>query len=367
MKILFVDPCETTLLNFRKEVVLFLISEGHKITIASELTDRIRHSFPSSVTYRNINCDLKSKKIFYNFKLFRKYRKIIRIENPDLILSYTIKPNLYCALAKTKSITQFSNITGLGHAFDKSGPFQRMIVWLYRIAFKKTEVAFFQNSEDLHLLADKRVFAKRNILIPGSGVNTTEYSFCLPNNRPYKTFLFASRFIKEKGIGLLIESIKQIQQKYPTNHYVFIGDEAEYGAELDDLAEKGVHLSRIGKVPTIKEYIQNSDFLVSPSYYHEGLSNVLLESLSSGRPIITTSDNPGCKEVLREGLTGFGCKKEDVSSLVSALIKASECSSDQYEKMSKYSSEFCIERFDRNIVILAYQKEINRSFGSEGK
>ena len=106
-------------------------------------------------------------------------------------------------------------------------------------------------------------------------------------------------------------------------------------------------------------YSQN-DFIVSPSFYREGISNVLLESLACGRPIITTIDNPGCKEVLQDNLNGFGVLSNDLDSLVSALEKAACTDKNRIEEMGLSGRKFVELNFDRKIVIQTYLETINK-------
>lgn len=362
MKILFIDPYEKTLFNFREELVDTLISEGYQIILCIDKTDKVKKLFEDRV-YKiiDVKLNLKDKNILSNLKLKKKYKTIIKEEKPDLIITYTIKPNLYCAF-NTKRVPMIANITGLGNMFKSKNLLSVLGIFLYRMSFKNVDYVFFQNEDELQFFKKNKITINNYKVIPGSGVNTTKFFYDPSIRNNTINFLFASRGIKEKGFNLLIKAIPLVIKENRNVHFNFLVAEEDItkDKELNKIInEYSDYISVIDRSYDMASFYHANDFLVSPSYYREGISNVLLESLSCGRPIITTKDNPGCKEVLQDNVNGFGVISKDLPSLVDALIKASYLSKDTIDKMGLDGREFVIKNFERQIVIDSYLDVIN--------
>lgn len=357
MKILFVDPYENTVLHFRKELIDRLILEKHKIILCTEKTEKIVSNFRGKVLkIIDVSIDLKDTSLFSNVKLIFKYKKIIKKEKPDLILSYTIKPNLYCGFL-SKRTPIIANITGLGNAFKKKNLLYKIVLVLYRKAFRNIDYVFFQNKSELAFFERHHIPLANFRVIPGSGVNTNKFIPLPINNTDCVNFLFASRAIKEKGFNLLVEAIPYVVEKNNKVHFNFLLSATDKKGKLFPekiLCEYGSYISLMDSADNILSFYHQNDFLVAPSFYREGISNVLIESLSSGRPIITTNDNPGCMETLQENINGFGVLSNSLKSLIDALIKASFLKKHEIEQMGLNGRKFVIKNFDRNIVIDTY-------------
>lgn len=363
MKILFAEPFEMTLFCFRKELLDSLISEGHEIYLCINATERInKYYFDKVKSIININIDLKDKNIFSNIKLKNTFKKIIRLVKPDLILSFTIKPNIYCGFA-AKKIPMIANITGLGNIFEKKGMLSKIGVFLYKIAFKNIDCVFFQNQDSLNFFNKHKIPVNHYKIIPGSGVNVSNFvPTSINKDKQNVEFLFASRLIKEKGFDLLLEAIPFVLEKHPNARFIFLCSKKEF---FNNSLASGVYenfkenIIIFERTNDMRYYYAQSDFLVSPSFYREGISNVLLESLSSGRPIITTDDNPGCMEVLQNGVNGIGVKSNDLKSLVEALNKAASLPKNIIETMGLNGRDFVSKKFNRLNVIEMYLSQID--------
>ena len=358
MRILFVDPYDRTLFSFRKELLDELIKNRYEIILCTTATKRVIDEYQNKVNkIIDVNVNLKDKGIFSNLKLKRQYRDIIKQFKPDLIISYTIKPNIYCALYSS-NIPMIANVTGLGNMFKKNGFFSKLGIYLYRMSFKKVDYVFFQNEDGLSFFRNNKITINSYKIIPGSGVNLklfTPSPIDRCNNEI--NFLFASRAIKEKGFDLLIDVIPLILDKYENAHFNFLSAEEDVYENQNarcvfDKYKDNVTI--LNRTDNMSDIYSKNDFLVAPSYYREGISNVLLESLACGRPIITTIDNPGCMEVLKDGINGFGVCSNDLKSLFDALSKAMCSSKEEIEKMGLAGREFVCKYFDRNIVINEY-------------
>lgn len=368
MKILFVDPHESSLFSFRKELVDRLILEGHDVFICVDKTQKIVDEYLNKVPeIIDIKFNLKDKNIFGNLKLRNQYKKVIKRIKPDLIISYKIKPNIYCANF-AKHIPMIANITGLGNTFKNDGLLSKIGIFLYKRSFKNVDYIFFQNEDSYNFFKSHNMPIKNYKIIPGSGVNTSlfhYYPICKHDNI---FFLFASRAIKEKGFELLIDAIPIVYENNPKVRFNFMSAEEDVmsSEKAKNLLKKyGNIVNILPRSDNMGEIYANNDFLVSPSFYREGISNVLLESLSCGRPIICTNDNAGCKEVLIEGVNGYGVTSRDLDSLVKALLVASNTPLDKIEEMGKKGRQFVADNFERNIVIKEYLDTIKEI--EEGK
>lgn len=358
MKILFVEPYARTLFSFRKELLDELINRGYEIVICTSVTKRLIEEYKTKVSdIIDVQLDLKDKSPFKNLKLKKKYKKIIKTAKPDIILSYTIKPNIFCALF-AENIPMIANITGLGNMFKSKSFLSKIGIFLYRKSFKNVNYVFFQNNDSYQFFLNNKITIKNYRIIPGSGVNTNMFvPLELKDNNEAINFLFASRAIKEKGFDLLIDIIPDIIKENKRVHFNFLSAEEDVlsSNKAKELFENyKEYLTLLDRTDNMEEIYHQNDFLVSPSFYREGISNVLLESLASGRPIITTKDNPGCKEVLVDGINGFGVLSNDRVSLKEAILKASKLSKDTINKMGLAGREFVVKNFDRRIVIDNY-------------
>ena len=361
MKILFVEPNENTLYSFRKELLDRLIEDGHQVYIILAFGNRIEKDYKDKAAgLFNVDANLKSINLFKNVKLKQTYKKIIKTVKPDILMTYTIKPNLYCNLYSKKCFS-IANITGLGTAFNKNGILNKLVIMMYRKSFKNVDHIMFQNKFNYETFRNANIPINKYSIIPGSGVNIGKFKYKPLENHDGCNFLFASRFIKEKGIELLIQAIPCILDKNLNAHFTFIGkDENGYGDLIKKLIKK--YPNNINWIPRTNDmlsFYENTDFTVSPSYYNEGISNILLESLAVGRPIITTKDNPGCMEILNNEHNGIGVASNDLNSLIAALNKGLATEKEKIDLISKNGSKFVANNYNRNMVISEYIRIIN--------
>lgn len=365
MKILFVEPHESSLFSFRKEVVDDLINRGFDVVLCTDVTEKTQQEYSQRVSkIVNVSMNLKDKGILSNARLKRTYKRIIHSEKPDLIISYKIKPNIYCGLAAKKT-PMIANITGLGNMFKKSGFLSKLGIFLYKRAFKNIDFILFQNEDSLAFFRRHKIPIKNFKVIPGSGVNIDKFQPQLVKPFSDKTinFLFASRAIKEKGFDLLIDAIPAVLINNNDIHFTILSAEEDVFANdkaKDVFSKYQQNITILSRTDDMAKLYCSHDYLVSPSFYREGISNVLLESLACARPIITTNDNPGCMEVLQEGVNGFGVTSNDLDSLVAALLLASKQSKSTIEKMGNNGREFVSKHFNRQTVVNTYSEVIDK-------
>ena len=363
MKILFVDPHESSIFSFRKEVLDELISQHHEVIICTNVTEKITNEYKDKAKkIINVPQNLKDKNPFTNLKLLFKYRKVIKKEKPDLILSYKIKPNIYCGFFAKKCL-MIANVTGLGKIFEKNGILSKIGLFLYRKSFKNVDFVFFQNDSGKSFFLNKRIPVKQCRVIPGSGVNAD--TFIPTNIEPADhnvNFLFASRAIKEKGYDLLLDAIPLVISKTTDVKFNFLCAEENIFKDkrLNSLKEKYPgNISLIDRSDDMRKVYCANNYLIAPSFYKEGISNVLLESLACERPIITTNDNPGCMEVLEDGINGFGVRSNNLDDLANAILKAVNTPKEKAVLMGKEGRKFVVSKFNRKDVVDAYVNVIS--------
>lgn len=300
-----------------------------------------------------------------DLKLLIHYLKTIRNLRPDIVLTYTIKPNIYGGLAcRIARVPYISNITGLGTAVENKGLIQKIVLQLYCIGLKSASCVFFQNKSNKEFLLRNNVVQSKIRLIPGSGVNIEQFKLEeYPPHSEKIRFLFIGRIMREKGIDELLRAVGEIKDLYPDTQFDVVGfSEEDYNEKLNELSSEGI-IKYHGQQTDIIPFIRNSHATILPSY-HEGTANVLLESASAGRPVLA-SRVAGCMETFDEGISGFGFEVRNVHSLVETIIKFIRLPYNQKREMGVYGRKKMIEEFDRNIVINAYLDEINKIMGRE--
>ena len=358
--ILILANSDIGLFRFRKEL-LEALSDNYNL-ICSVPNDGGYHESLKKIGGTYIDTKIKRHGVnpIPDIGLFFKYLSMIKKYKPSLVLSYTIKPNVYgglaCRLTKTPYI---ANVTGLGSSLQSGGLIFFIASTLYKIGLKKAACVFFQNNSNHNFFIKHKLYKGKTRTIPGSGVNLKDHVF---ENYPAKdksiNFLYVGRIMKAKGVDELFEAIKKLKPKYPSINLDVVGG-------LDDDYEKVVEgmnkhpfIHFHGQQSSVHDYYKKAHCTVLPSY-HEGLSNVLLESAATGRPVIAT-DIPGCKETFDEGVTGFGCKRKSADSLAVAMEKFINLDYDKKIEMGKAARKKVEKEFDRNIVIGAYLEEIEK-------
>lgn len=357
-KVLILVNHDVVIYNFRKELVERLLEEGYRVIISSPYGERIDDLVAMGCEYIDSVIERHGINPFKEVKLIQHYRGIIRNIKPDIILTYTIKPNIYGGLvAKQYSVPYVANITGLGTAVEKRGILQFISVFLYKLAFSKVQKVFFQNEENMKFFLDKSIAVNKHKLLPGSGVNLKHFQVLEYPSKDSIEFVFISRIMKEKGIDHYIDAAKYITAKYPNVKFHVCGFcEENYEDTLRGLHEDGI-LTYHGMIRDIRYVLRKTHCTVHPTYYPEGLSNVLLESAASGRPIIT-SNRSGCREVVDEGINGYTVNQKDSLDLINTIEEFIELDYGKKIEMGLAGRRKVEREFDRTVVVDEYMKEV---------
>lgn len=349
-KILILANNDVGLYKFRKELIQALTKDGNDIYISLPYGKFVDELVKMGCKFIDTKIDRRGINPITDFKLLLNYKSIIKKVKPDLIVTYTIKPNIYGGLiSRIKKIPYIVNITGLGTAFQGDGLLKKVIVNLYKISLGKVKYVFFENE------GNKQTFIKLNIIkeefavvMNGAGVNLEEYSFTpMPEDDKIR-FLFIGRVMKEKGVDELFAVAKRIKSKYENVEFDIVGPfEEDYKDIISNLQDEGI-INYYGYQDDVKPFIERCNCFVLPSY-HEGMANVLLEAAAMGRPLITTNIN-GCKEVVDKN--GYIIKVKDNRSLYYSINKYITLPLKEKKYLGENSRDIVERYFDRNLIVL---------------
>ncbi len=362
MRILILSNYANGIWLYRKELVQSFIDDGHEVYISVPPDENCEKLTKLGFTVIETKLDRHGLNPIKDMALFREYLKLIKKYRPGVVLTYTIKPNIYGAsAARLKRVPYICNITGLGKAVQGGGLLSRVLVSMYRFSMGKARKVFFQNEGNMKILQKRGIAKKNAALLPGSGVNTTEHPLRdYPDESGGIIILAVLRMMKDKGVGEYLEAVEKLSDKLPNLKFELVGEYEEderhiYEPMIEALVSKGI-LKYYGHIDNVEEVMSRCHVVVHPSY-HEGMSNVLLEAAACGRPVLT-SNIPGCREAVIEGKNGFLFRSESAEALISSIEKIASLSTEERKAMGLEGRKFIVENFDRNIIISRYRQEL---------
>lgn len=358
--ILIISNVTAGLVSFRSELIKKLKEEYDVIVLASD-TGQIDKLDALGVTTIINTFDRHGTNPLTEIKCISYYKKQIEKIKPCIILTYTIKQNIYGGIAASiTGVPYIANVTGLGPALEHAGFLKMITIPLYRFGLRKAQKVFFQNESNRDFMIMHHMVKRgRYDLLPGSGVNLEKYTVLSYPNNDTVDFVFISRIIKEKGIDEYIEAAKTIRKRHPETRFHVCGTcEGDYERQLNELDKKGIIIYH-GRVDDIISIHKECACTVHPSYYPEGMSNVLLEACACGRPIITT-DRPGCKEIVDDGVNGFLIRQKDSFDLSEKIEKFLQLGIAERRDMGLVGRRKVEKEFDRKIIIHKYLEEIRK-------
>ncbi len=357
MRIVFLANADIGLYKFRKEIVEHFCKDNEVIIVLPN-GEYIPQLTKLGCTFIEFNFNRRGMNPFADINQILRYYKLLKELLPDVVLTYTIKPNVYGGIAcQMLKIPYISNVTGLGTSIENGGLLSFITKALYKLGLKKCNCVFFQNKSNQSLFVDHNMVKGKSVLIPGSGVNLEANSYeQYPPDKTIIKFLFVGRIMRDKGINELLESAKIVKSQYPNTQFDIIGwSDENYDQILKEYQDDGIVIYH-GLQSEMHDFYKDTNCVVLPSY-HEGTANVLLEASATGRPVITTRV-PGCIETFDEGVTGFGCEAHSVESLVDAIIRFLSISDEDRKKMGLAARAKMEKEYDRKLVIAAYEQEI---------
>ena len=359
----------------RQNLVASLNKAGCNVTVVAPedaYTERVKNlgvSFVPVLMSRS-GTSLVSEALTVS-QIYQALRKV----RPDVVLSFTVKCNLYAGLCKRRlAFKHVANISGLGQLFDQISSFRRLALYMYRFALARTENVFFQNRDDLsHLVGQEIVAPQRATLLPGSGVDLERFVPTAKMMQNKRTFLMFGRLLPKKGFAHFLEAARILSAQYGARVSFWIlgavdHERSESQALLQDILDahaKGI-VRYLQSTDDPLPYIREADVVVLPSTYNEGIPRSLLEALACGKPIVTT-DWKGCRETVEDGQNGFLVVPDNTEALTRAMHDLVVADNEKLNSFGKRSREIAEARFDEGLVLSAYHRAVgvNQSLTSE--
>ncbi|BAF72467.1 glycosyltransferase family 4 protein [Sulfurovum sp. NBC37-1] len=364
--------------NFHLSLVKMLQEEGWRVEVLAPRDDYSQKLEEEGVAFHDVKINSKGTNPLEDMKLVAAFYRLYKALEPDVILHYTIKPNVYGSMAAgLLKIPAISSVTGLGTIFLSDNLASKAGKMLYKIALKVPEKVFYLNQADRDLFVDSGlVDAGKAELIPGSGIDTEKFKLRLSKNkRDTVRFLFIARLLRDKGIEEFVEAARQIgiQHSVPQGQELKIefcilgafypgNPTAITEKEMQAWTEEGV-ISYLGTSDDVPSVIAKADCVVLPSY-REGISQVLLEAASMVKPLIA-SDVPGCREVLEDGVNGFLCEAKNADDLAEQMMKMLALSQEEREWMGQEGRKKVQQEFDETVVNRKYLDTVEKILKSK--
>lgn len=356
-RILVLANNDVGLYRFRKDLLAALLDAGHEVYISLPDGDFVPELVQLGCCFIDTPIERRGMNPLHDSKLFQQYRAMLKEVKPDLVLTYTIKPNIYGGLAcRMAHIPYAVNITGLGSAIENGGWLKKFVLALYKPALKSARVVFFENAGNRDTLVATGVVPNgRDVVLNGAGVNLEDYPYQpYPQEGPVR-FLFVGRVMHEKGVDELFAAAKRMKRQYGNDvefHIVGSFEEA-YKPIMDELEQAGV-VKYHGYQSDMKPFYAMASCIVLPSY-HEGMSNVLLEGAATGRALIT-SDISGCREAVENGVSGYLCPTKDADALCDAMQRFVELPESWRAEMGRRGRMRMEQKFSKTAVVAETMK-----------
>ncbi|HAA15808.1 MAG TPA: glycosyltransferase family 1 protein [Cytophagales bacterium] len=364
MRVAIVLNTSWNIYNFRMSLVKALQDQGVDVHAVAPLDSYSSKLEEAGCSFHKVRMDSRGANPIKDAALIAELFLIYKRIKPDIILHYTIKPNIYGTIAaRMAGIPMINNVCGLGTVFLKQNLVSWFAIQMYKVAFRYPKKIFFQNNDDRNLFLEKKLVTSSVVeVIPGSGINLQHFMPKWGRKQPVFTFLMISRLIYDKGVLEYVEAARMLREEgYKVNFQVL-------GAK-DPLHKRGIALEIIdgwiqnedieylGTTDDVRPYIDQADCIVLPSY-REGTPRTLLEAASSGKPIVATNV-PGCRNVVVDGYNGFLCELRSATDLRDKLEKMMQLGEEERETMGRNSRALVEEKFDEQIVIKQYQEAID--------
>lgn len=363
MRIAIVINTSWNIYNFRLSLIQALLTEGHEVIAIATPDAYAQRLIAAGCKFVPVTMEKGTnpfKDLWLIGRLYQAYKQV----KPDVLLHYTIKPNIYGAIAaRMAGIPAINNVSGLGTVFIKKDYISNIALRLYKQAFKYPGKVFFQNQDD------RRLFLKHNLVragitevLPGSGIDLKAFTPQpkLDPSAPF-TFLMIARVLYEKGIAEYMEACRLLKQKYPTIRCQLLGQVDElsrFGIKqtvLDKWLSEGA-VDYLGTTDDVATIIAQADCVVLPSY-REGTPRTLLEAAAMAKPLIATNV-PGCREVVQQNINGLLCRVRNAPDLAEKMEQMLQMPPEQLQKMGEASRHIAETKFDVNFVIQRYQHAI---------
>lgn len=368
MRIVITANTSWYILNFRSSLIRSLVEAGHRLHVVAPRDEYTAELQQLGVTFHQLTLSQRGKNPFREVLTVFRLLNILRNIRSDVVLSYTIKCNLYVGFcSRLSGFKQIANISGLGEAFDSKGVLYRIVTALYKLCLRRAPVVFCQNSSDQQILVESGLLSNSQChLIPGSGVDLDRFrsSASFIENTP-RRFLMFGRLVPKKGYEHFMRVAKELHNDSEVKASFWImGIEDKSRKDAQRLLERIMYLHRKGIITyipardNVASVLHEVDVVVLPSEYNEGIPRSLLEAMACGKPIIA-SDWRGCRDTVEHGINGYLVELGNRESLRDHIVKLASCPSASVRKMGEESRRLAEKRFSEDVVLEAYLKEVS--------
>jgi len=364
MKILISLNSSWNLFNFRAGLIRHFLAQGHEVVAVAPDDGYARQVESLGCRFVPIQMKTHGMHPLHEIKLLGRYFRLLRQERPDVYLGYTVKPNLYGSLAAMWfRVRVINNIAGLGAVYISGGLMSRFVSALYRLALSRSYRVFFQNPDDRGMFVSQGLVKEHvTAILPGSGIDLSHFSFKpLPDAVSSFRFLLVGRVLWDKGVGEYVEAARQLKARFPEVEFCILGflDSGNPSAigqsQMQEWVDEGI-VRYLGVTDDVRVEIEAAHCVVLPSY-REGAPRTLLEASAMGRPIVTT-DVPGCRYVVENGITGLLCRPRDAESLARGLERVLAMTPQALTTMGQMGRRKMESDFDDKLVYRLYSEAI---------
>jgi glycosyltransferase involved in cell wall biosynthesis len=356
------------IVNFRAGLIRALKGEGYDPVVIAPREPSTEQSIAElGVEWLAVPIDRSGMNPLADLRLIARYRRLLKGICPAALLGFTIKPNIYGAIAaRSLGIPLIANVSGLGTAFIRRGPLLALVTRLYRFALSRAAVVFFQNPEDRDLFVDRGIVRPGQArLIPGSGVDLERFApVPLPEGPP--VFLLIARLLGDKGVREFVAAARDLRSGIPEARFQLLGplDEGNRTAIARSELDRWVNdedIEYLGETGDVRPFVAAATAVVLPSY-REGLPRTLLEAGAMERPLIAT-DVPGCRQVVADGINGFLCRTKDAESLADAMRRLAQLDLSRIRAMGAESRRKVVSEYSEAAVFRAYLDALEKVAG----
>ena len=366
MRVALVINTSWNIYNFRMGLIRALMEEGHEMVCIAPTdvySDKIMEEGCRLIPFK---MDSRGVNPMKDLALFFELRKIYKEIKPDIILHYTIKPNIYGTLAaRSLKIPVINNVCGLGSSFIRGGIISSIVKQLYKFSFKYAQKVFFQNEDDIDLFTSQQVVdSVISETIPGSGINTMHFKpkdTEIKDRNDHFTFLMISRIIIDKGVYEYIEAARKLKTEAPAVKFQILGQIDNHSTHgiAPEIIQKWIDdgvIEYLGTADDVRPYISGSDCVVLPSY-REGTPRSLLEASGMAKPVISTN-TAGCRQVVEDNISGLLCEPKSAESLFRKMKEMIELPIEKRAQMGSNGRQKIMNEYDENLVITKYSNSI---------
>ncbi|WP_204318723.1 glycosyltransferase family 4 protein [Pseudooceanicola aestuarii] len=354
--------------NFRQPVLKALLSKGHRVTVLAPPDDSVEMLKEMGCRVLPLEMSAKGLNPLEGLRLRRAFLRAFRQERPDIVFSYTIKNNLFGAMAARRCGVPFlPNVTGLGTAFLSGGALQRVAETLYRHAFRPLPKVFFQNEDDRRLFLSRRLVREDQAeVLPGSGIDLEHFARAPYPEGKETRFLMIARLLRDKGAREYVEAARTLKAEGANARFQILGapdSENRTAISREEVAEweaEGI-IDYLGTAPDVRPHIAEAHCIVLPSY-REGAPRTLIEAAAMARPLIAT-DVPGCTAVVDHDANGFLCEVRSGASLAEACRRFLSMEASAQREMGLAGRAKMVAQYDEALIVAAYERATSEMTG----